>query len=322
MGWSVIAGQGVLLLGLLTIAGGASCQNMANQATLATPRILPAHASREQVMLLVNENSARLQSYYTTQATISSAMFPSVKASIALEQPRRFRLKAETAFTGPEVDLGSNDERFWYWIRRAPPPAVYYCRHDQFANSPARNLIPIEPQWLIEALGVTTFDPQDQHQGPFQVGAGRLEIRSVRQTAAGTSHKITIIDESSGWVLEQHAYDTRGQLVASATASDHRQDPATGVTLPRHVDLYWPAARMQLKIDIRELEINKLGPHSAQLWEQPTYQGFANVDLADPNVRLPQQAMPGPAPALPSPSESQPVMVRKPVGWLDRLMRR
>jgi hypothetical protein len=149
-----------------------------------------------------------------------------------------------------------------------------------------------------------------------------MAVRSVRQTAAGTSHKITIIDESSGWVLEQHAYDTRGQLVASATASDHRQDPATGVTLPRHVDLYWPAARMQLKIDIRELEINKLGPHSAQLWEQPTYQGFANVDLADPNVRLPQQAMPGPAPALPSPSESQPVMVRKPVGWLDRLMRR
>jgi hypothetical protein len=282
------------LLGLLIVAGGASCQQMAQQAALPTPRVLPPHASREHVIAVVNQNTARLQTYYTTQATISSPMFPSVKASIAMERPRRFRLKAETAFTGPEVDLGSNDERFWYWVRRNSPPAVYFCRHEQFATSAARQLVPVEPEWLIEALGVTSFAANEQHQGPFQVGAGRLEIRSVRPSASGAGHKITVVDESAGWVLEQHLYDVRGQLVASATASAHQRDPVHGVTLPRHVDIYWPAQQMQLKIDIRELEVNTLGPNSAHLWEQPAYEGYANVDLADPNVVLPEPGRPVP----------------------------
>ena len=51
-------------------------------------------------------------------------------------------------------------------MRRNQPPAVYYCRHDQFAASQARQMVPFEPAWLIEALGVAEIDPGLPHQGP------------------------------------------------------------------------------------------------------------------------------------------------------------
>ena len=95
------------------------------------------------------------------------------RANIALERPRRFRLRADTMITGPEVDLGSNDELFWFWVRRSPEPAVYFCRHDQFSSSVARQVLPVEPEWLIDALGVATLDPAGDHSGPVAVGQGR-----------------------------------------------------------------------------------------------------------------------------------------------------
>lgn len=309
----------LLVLGL-ACGGGAGCPQMVRQAQVPLPRVIPVTATREQVMAAVNGNAARVQSYYTTSATIGSPMFPSVRASIALERPRNFRLRADTAFTGPEVDLGSNPAEFWFWIRRNQPPALYFCRHDRFDSSPARQMFPIEPDWLIEALGVTGFAPEEEHVGPFAAGTGRLEMRTVRRTANGPVHKITILDDSSGLVLEQHLYDAQGRLFAKALASDHRRDVAQQVTLPHHVEIHIPAMQMELKIDVRDIELNSLGENSRNLWVRPTYDGWTDIDLGDPNLHLPEPAQRNYRPAA---APTQPTASQSPrTGFFKRLFRR
>ncbi len=80
-------------------------------------------------------------------------------------------------------------------MRRNQPPALFFCRHDQFAACRARQMIPIDPKWLIEALGVAELDPSLPYQGPpTLVGPNRLEIRAVRETPTGPTTRITIID--------------------------------------------------------------------------------------------------------------------------------
>lgn len=307
------------LLLALACGGGAGCPQMMRPRPVALPRVLPPAATRDQVMAAVNANTARVLSYYTDSATIGSPMMPSVRASIGLERPKKFRLRAETAFTGPEVDLGSNDSEFWFWVRRNQPPALYFCRHDQFAYSPARQMFPIEPDWLIEALGVTSFSPEDEHQGPFAAGTGRIEMRSVRRTATGPIHKITIIDEARGLIMEQQLYDAKGELVAKALSSDHRRYAQQQVTLPHHVEIQIPATEMELKIDINEIAINTLGADSQQLWERPTYDGWQDLDLGDPNLRMvePTRQVRRAPPAQPQPPARQPR-----VGFFKRLFQR
>ena len=150
-------------------ASGASCPHIVQQYTQPIPRALPPTASLQQVIDVVNDNSARVQSLSTTRATISTPGFPSLNANIAFQRPRSFRLVAQK-FIGPEVDLGSNDELLWFWMKRTQPPALFYCRHEQFAVSAARQIMPVEPEWLIEALGVVTFDPASHIEGPFAGG--------------------------------------------------------------------------------------------------------------------------------------------------------
>jgi hypothetical protein len=265
-------------------ASGASCPQVLQQYSQSVPRALPPTASLQQVVNVVNDNSARVQSVSITRATIAVPGAGSLDANIHFQRPRSFRLVAQKF--GREFDLGSNDELLWFWIRRGQPPALFYCRHAEFAFSSARQVIPVEPEWLIEALGVVNLDAGWQMEGPFPVGNGRLEIRSKANTPADPTSRITIVDDSRGLVLAQHVYDPQGNRLASAILSKHVRDPASGATLPRHVEVQFPPANLTLNIDMSEVHINQLTSSPQELFAKPSYSGYNEVDLAHPNGQL------------------------------------
>jgi hypothetical protein len=279
--------QPLAILVVLFAAGGSACPWMRGPEML--PVTLPATATLEQLTAAVNDNTSRVTSISANQATISLPGAPVVPVSLALQPPLRFRLLARTALTGPEMDLGSNDELFWLWVRRSPTPVTYFCRHDQFAISAARQIMPVEPQWIAEAIGLPRFDPADLPRGPTPVGAGRVQILSVRHSSIGDLNKVTVLDPARGIVLEQDLYDAAGHLVAASRTSDHRRDPVTGAILPRHIEIDYPSAQLTMKLDIGDLQVNTLGPQNTALWTKPSYAGYQDVNLADPS----QFAQPG-----------------------------
>jgi hypothetical protein len=274
------------LLALLTAASGASCPQFLSNYPSVGPRVLQPTATLADVMRVVNDNSNKVRSIVAPDASLSVPMTPALRANVTLERPRRFRLRAETSLTGQELDLGSNDSLFWFWVKRMQPSAVYYCRHEQYNTSAARQVIPVEPEWLIDAIGLPTLDPNGQHTGPYMLRGDRLEVRTQLNTANGPMTKITIVD-SRGLVVEQHLYDGRGQLVASATASQHFHDPASGANLPRLVEIQAPATKFSLKISFHTLQVNQTGGDIARYFELPSYPGVPLVDLGDPNFHPP-----------------------------------
>lgn len=275
---------------VLTAASGASCPRMVQQYTGAGPRALPPSATLQQVIEVVNANSSQIHSFATNHATITVPGTPVLRANLAMERPRRFRLRAETSLTGPEVDLGSNDELFWVWIRRDPQQAVYYCRHDQFAQSNARHMIPIAPTDLAEALGLAGLDPGLPHQGPTVRRDGRLEISTIRETDLGPTTKVTVVDAATGWVVEQHTLDTQNQIIMSVWASKHRRDPLSGLVMPKVVTIRCPRKQFLITVDLGNVTINTSSGDRAELWAMPNYPGTRLVDLADPNIQFSQAA--------------------------------
>jgi hypothetical protein len=247
------------------------------------------------VIDVVNDNSSRVQSLSAPRATLTVPGFPTLNANLAFLRPRSFRLVAQK-FIGPELDMGSNDELLWFWIRRAQPPALYFCRHEQFGTSAARQILPVPPEWLIEALGIVTFDRAGQIEGPFPVGGGRVEIRTKAIMPTGPVSRIAIVDDSRGIVLEDHVYDAQGVRLASAVLSKHQHDPATGVKLPRHVEIQWPSAQMTMSLDLGDVEINRLSATPQELFAKPTFNGYTEIDLALPSNLVPVT----PPPAGPS----------------------
>ncbi len=248
------------------------------------PRQLPPSPTLEQVISVVNRNNSQIRTFSSSRATIDGTGFPSLGASIAFERPLRLRMRAETGLTGTEFDFGSNDELFWFWVRRNDPPAVYYCRHDQIASCEALRTMPIEPEWLIEALGVAELDPSLPYQGPTPLPNDRLRIDTIRNTPEGPQTKVTIIDGAQGWILEQYLFDAQRRLLASSRAEGHRRDPLSGLIMPTVVRINCPPAQMSMRIDLGNVEINRPLSNAA-LWTMPQYPGAPLVNLADPNFR-------------------------------------
>jgi hypothetical protein len=250
---------------------------------------VPDSAALSDVMATVNANSDLVQNVITENATLKAAWAPPLRARVSLARPGNFRLFAETGLAGAELDVGVNEELFWYWMRHEQPPALYYCRHEDYAGSTARKLIPIEPRWLIEVMGLPRFDPAVAHDGPYAVGRRRLEVRSKLPSSQGEMLKRTIVDQASGLVVEQHLYDPAGTLVASSTMSDPYRDPATGASVPTKIEVDWPARQMSFKLELRDVQVNQMNATDLASFTPPSMPGAPIVDLgrrSDATVRV------------------------------------
>ena len=287
----------LLIIVASVAASGASCPQVLRGyqvGTMPLPRTLPAHPSLDQIIAAVHDNTQRVRSCMATQAVLVVPGVPRLSARVACEPPRRFRLQAQTAITGPELDIGSNDDLFWLWLRQHKPPIVACCRHDQYAQSAARRLLPIRADWMPEMLGLVNFRPEDRHQGPFPLPDGRIEIRSTIGAADGELLKSTILDGTTGLVSEQHLFTSTGERLASVRTSRHRVDPPSGAALPHLVEVSWPASGVDFKIELSSITTNSSSGDPGQLWQMPAYPGYEPVDLADPSVVIGPPPQPAP----------------------------
>ena len=248
--------------------------------SMPAPSVINAQARLDQVIDAVNRNSAAVRQLQTSRARLSIPGAPDLRTDIAIEQPRRLRMTADHALSaGKELDVGSNDEMFWLWMKRNP--VAYYGRHDKVDSGLARNVLPMPPDWLIEGLGLVQFDKNAKHEGPRVSVPGRLDVRSTIPTPSGNLTKLTVIDDQKAWVLEQHIYDQQGQLVASAIASDHRYDGLNGVSLPHRVQIQFPNADSEFSfvLEVDNYVINHLTFDPASLWTMPQPKGYEYQDI-------------------------------------------
>lgn len=254
--------------------------------------------TREEALAAVNANSGRIQQLQTRGASVSVPGAPAISAEIALEKPKNFRFRAGTSLLGPELDMGSNPLLFWFWAARAPEPDVYYARHDAFQSSRARQMLPIEPTWLIDALGVVEIDPATVLEGPTTAGKDRVQLKTTLTAAAGQFTRLVQLDAKHGWVLEQHLFDPRGQLVASARSSQHHYYHLDGVSLPKRIEVEVPQGQMRFQLDVAEWQINVPPVEGNSLFELPRTQlaSYRFVDMADPSFVPPGGTLPVGAP--------------------------
>jgi len=286
---------GLLLVVAALAASGASCPQAIRGYQVGVsplPRVLPAQASLDQIVATVHDNTRRVRSYLAPQAVLAVPGVPRLSAQVACEPPRRFRLRAQTAVTGNELDIGSNDDLFWLWIRRHEPPVMLFCRHDAYAQSAARKLLPLRADWMPELLGLVNFRAEDKHEGPYVLPNGRLEIRSRMVAPEGDMLKSTILDATTGLVMEQHLFTVAGERLASVRTSRHRVDPQSGAALPRLVEVSWPASGVEFQLELNTITTNTPASDPGQLWQMPSYEGYTPVNLADPAVVITPLAPP------------------------------
>ncbi len=254
----------------------------------------------EEVVDHLNRNVEKLHAWQANKVKIRAKVdniHVPLSGMLAVERGRHLRLVVDS-LVGNEVDIGSNDERFWVWAKRMPAPQYVSCRHEQLDDVRHSMGIPFEPEWLMQALGVS----------PLTVEGTKLEIeptarqaRLVQQITSAHGkplRKVVLVDLQRGVIVEHSVYDYHGQRIAVARLEDHQLDKTSGAVLPRRVKLDCPQSDLSLVMQLGPIEVNPRGIPS-QIWDMPKMPGYQMVDLGAavrPGTRL--AAGPGPGPGL------------------------
>lgn len=298
----------------LLAAWAAGCRSLSRDQLAGpgppAPQVLAPTATAAEIVAVVNANTARVQSLLAGSVSLALSDMPNLpllSGTLSAERPRRLRLRAGSSVTGPELDLGSNDELFWFWVRRSQPPAQYVARHDQFAGSAAQNWLPIPPEWLLDAVGMVQLNPAIPYQGPFPRADGTLELRSIENGPAGTFQRVIAVEPTRGWVTEQNLYSEAGELLATATGRKFRYDPAAQASLPMEVTIRVPRAELAFSLDLANVTLNQPISDPAAVYGLPTFEGYPQIDLGRTA-----------APAVPVAPQNTTGQLQVPAGYLQQ----
>jgi hypothetical protein len=229
-------------------------------------------------MNALNDNVTKLYAWRSTDVKITSRGLPPLAAVMAVESPRKLRLIVRS-FASDEVDIGSNPERFWFWVRRGEPRGILTASYDDLAEGRPMGPIPFQPDWLIETLGVVPFSAAQfqMREVPGDQSRRVLFVADQVTPQGQRIHRTMLVDACQGVVLEHSLRDASGRLIARAVLGNYQRETG-GVRLPHRLDLQWPDSGVDLTLRLGHIEINPTAI-SEQTWAMPSSAEAPVIDL-------------------------------------------
>ena len=327
-----------LLLAMLAILALAGCRTVGTGSIAHSrpPDLRPRPTfDLDTFVAEHNENAGRIESLRAKPA-ITATMGPPDRARshrvdgrLALNRPRSFELQLYRLGTN-YTDIGSNDEKFWFWVQNEKDRSVYYCNHDDLESTTLG--VAYQPDWIVEAMGLKpiTADEAAQIQirpGP-QPGTTALSFPPSR-SGSQDFRRVMIVSDQTRKVREFRVVSDDGKtLLAQATIKKHATFPAMNTdsadrpksdgavvtcSLPENVVLEWKREQLSLDVVLENVEVNH--PFKASdrrvIFVEPTPPGCARVNLAEVARQKDTQGTTAvresiPVPESPSPARSIP----------------
>lgn len=206
--------------------------------------------------------------------------------SLMCQKPRYFRLTGKKLGM-QQVLVGSNEDRFWFYVKQDPSDALYHCTYNDFEKGAVDLPFPFEPEWVLEALGMAQVSPSKS----MKVDEDKSTYRLVEETTLRGKpvRKVTVFYKGMArgdqpQVKSRTLYDSQDKVICAATIKTVTRIPLdrgqnakpTYVVCPQIVKLEWPAQQTELILDLGRARVNER--LSMESFQMPRL-GSKQVDL-------------------------------------------
>ena len=228
-----------LLLAMLALLGSAGCRTASTGpvASNRPPELRPRPTFDLDAFIAEhNENAERIRSL-EARPSISVKIGPpgevqggGVDGRLALERPRNFKLELYH-IRSTVADIGSNDDRFWFWFQNKKDKSVYVCDYADLSSTSLA--VTYQPDWIAEALGLKTITPDEAAQvktrpGP-QPGTTALIFPATRSGSQSYS-RIMLVSDQTRKVYDFRVFAADGKtMIAQATIKKYRESSGLGI---------------------------------------------------------------------------------------------
>jgi hypothetical protein len=247
--------------------------------------------SKEALVKYLNDNSERVQTLRCNDLDLTCSMgiqTAGLQGKMICQRPRNFLLRAAHWGT-TEVDIGSNNEEFWYWLRHGDPYQVH-CSYKDLSDGKVRRLpFPFQPEWVIEALGLGTYGPADRYEYDTK---DPETLRLIERTTSpqGTPVRKVIVfrrrevpqqsrdPQVTDFLLLE---DATGKEICAAHITQKQVDRTTGAILPYRVEMRWPEMKLRMTMRFDGVTVNPNPPiDPAVAFQRRPLNGVPGFDLA------------------------------------------
>jgi hypothetical protein len=266
--------------------------------------------SAEQLVDYLNAQATRLNSVTYDQAVITPKQglglvpLPSLRGDLAAVQPRNFRMRGQGGAVNAKIDLGSNPEQFWLYLDAPTARETFvFASHSDFETGRVRLPadIPFEPDWVMQALGMTTFPRDARYEVKKDERARTYTLSWPDKTPNGVPVRKEVIfyaDDADSrrdepQVRRHIIRDVRGNIICSADVkkahtvsvggSDSRSGQPYVVQYPTHIVLRWEQQRFEMDLELKGGKANP-GLTDEQVrahFSRPTNYGVQPINLAE-----------------------------------------
>jgi hypothetical protein len=248
----------------------------------------------------LNDNADRVKSVRCASLDLQCSQglrSVGLSGQMVCQKPRNFRLSAKV-FGQQELDLGSNDQEFWFWVKRGAP-YQFHCSHQALAEGRVRQLpFPVQPDWIIEAMGIAPYGPAEKYQVVNRGTTWQL-VERTRSPQGQAIRKVTVFrakpaPAGSPQVLAHLLLDdATGNEICAAEVTQVVVDRGTGAVLPRKVVLRWPAEKIKLTMTLDDVTVNGQIARPDLLFTRAPLNGVKSLDLAENRIDGPIQPVEG-----------------------------
>ncbi len=224
--------------------------------------VLPMSMTCRELTDHLNRQSQGLDAWRSinTTLTVSGAGMPGIlpqhtlEGNIACQAPNRFRLTASSFVA--HADLGSNDERCWFYVQPGDGNILTWRHQDSpLVEEFAVGIPRIDPEWLLVVLGVVPINPDDFELSSGPAGSSELWLTAVTDDFQGRSlRRVIKVDTSNGMAREHAIYDSNRRPLIRALLDDHRS--FQGHVIPGRVTLKFPEMNSELCLKFNKIETN------------------------------------------------------------------
>jgi hypothetical protein len=288
------------LLALLAAVAASGCRAGSNSA-LVRPNPVAVRPAENKVVAqdvadYINRNSQSVHSL-VSKATVSATgrrrFGGGADGKLALERPHKFRLTLSAPGRPELADLGSNPEHFWF--ATSEEKTIYVGDYDEAGQIPPNVPLPMQPDWLVEALGLREITPEEVAAMTVkETRPGVLVLSYPRTNGRGeTFKKVMIVDKRTMEVHEHQLYTNDDKIIAKAEIAVYQpasgpdpENPAQTVTasLPQTIKVTWVPDGMELIARLNDPRINVLTEDAtAELFEEPQKEGYARMTFNTPS---------------------------------------
>jgi hypothetical protein len=248
---------------------------------------LPGVPSVASLVMYLNDNSSRVQALRCVDIDIKADQggffTPHLRAKMMAQQPRNFLMSA-SALGSDVVDIGSNDQEFWFWSSKINPPYQFYASYKDFKEGRVRNLpFPFQPEWVMETMGMANFGPPER----WTIESDNQKIRLTEKITSPQGQpmrKVIVmqrrVQTAPNPQVVEHLLldDATGKEVAAARIMQVEIDPAKGGIVPTRLELRYPKDNVKLTLSLSRPEANPNVPIAA--FQRQRMPGVTSFDLA------------------------------------------